>query len=410
MVKYLKNTKINRELLDKKITVFGFVEDFRIFRTKTFIDLRDESGIVQIISLSKKKFNKESLLKVIGRLQLRKEKNTLIEGGDLEILAEEIEVISDCKPIPFQIKNDDFASEELRLKYRYLDLRRRVRQEALRFRHKLFLKIRNFLDTKGFIEIETPILSKSTPEGARDFLVLTRQDKRFFALPQSPQIYKQLLMCSGFERYFQITKVFRDEDQRSDRQPEFTQLDIEMALVDEEAIFNLIEDMIGNVLSELNYKVQLPLRRLSYEEALRKYGVDKPDTRFDMFVEDISKFVKLNSQEDIGADRVLSLKLPKHITAEQISELKEIAKKNGCKKAFFLNLLEGIKIAKNDEELLKKNKINISEKLLNFLSKDDKGLIIMVGSLKKIRTAIGNVRFRLGTMLELVDPNLLNFL
>jgi aspartyl-tRNA synthetase len=273
----------------KEVVLEGWIHSIRSQKKFAFIDLRDRTGFTQVFVSKKEKENErivdslgnEFVLRVKGKVKKRPDPNPKIATGKIEVTAEKIEVLNDCKVLPFNVEEEVKANEDTRLKYRYLDLRRTKMFSNLLLRHKIVKSIRDFFDGEGFLEIETPILSRSTPEGARDYLVPSRKMKgKFFALPQSPQLYKQLLMVAGIDKYFQIAKCFRDEDLRGDRQPEFTQLDLEMSFVEEEDIFNVLEKMIKHVFDKvLKEKIDIPFPRITYSEAMKKYKTDKPDTR-----------------------------------------------------------------------------------------------------------------------------------
>ncbi|MCS7165623.1 MAG: aspartate--tRNA ligase [Candidatus Calescibacterium sp.] len=287
---------IGAKYVNQKVELFGWVNRVRDMGGILFVDLRDRSGIIQLVVDQKKVSNfddlaglsNEDVIRVVGvvRQRPRDKINTRLPTGEYEVDVERIDILSKSDPLPFAINEEDYkeisTDESLRLRYRFLDLRRPRMFRNLYFRHKFIKKIRDFLDENGFIEVETPILSKPTPEGARDFLVPSRlQPGKFYALPQSPQLYKQILMVSGIDRYFQIAKCLRDEDLRADRQPEFTQLDLEMSFIDQEDIFNLIENLLKEVLlSTMGIELQTPFPRISYKIAMEEYLSDKPDLRF----------------------------------------------------------------------------------------------------------------------------------
>ena len=300
-MKTLDNGTLTIKNVGEVVTLHGWVQKKRDLGGVVFIDLRDRSGIVQIVVRDGAEFydlaaslKSESVLKVTGTVSERESKNPNIPTGDIEVEVSELELLNTSKDIPFEISDDTTALEDTRLKYRYLDIRRREVTNNLVTRHKVTMAVRNFLDNEKFIEVETPILCKSTPEGARDYLVPSRVNNgKFFALPQSPQIFKQLLMVGGMERYFQIAKCFRDEDLRADRQPEFTQIDLEMSFVDQDDVMDLTERLVAHVFKEVkDVDVKLPLRRMPYNEAMDKYGSDKPDLRFDMPINDITEVFK----------------------------------------------------------------------------------------------------------------------
>ena len=289
--------------IGQTVTVMGWVDVYRNLGSLIFIDLRDRSGIIQLsfdTDINKDIFEKaatvrnEFVLAAVGKVVKRSSPNDKIPTGMIEIKVEELRILNKSETPPFEIKNETDVKDELRLKYRYLDLRRAPMQQNLMLRHRLVKIARDFYDENGFLEIETPILTKSTPEGARDYLVPSRiHPGKFYALPQSPQLYKQLLMLSGMDRYFQIAKCFRDEDLRADRQPEFTQIDLEMSFVDVDDVISLNEKMIARVFSELMGKeIKLPLRRITWHEAMERFGSDKPDTRFALELVNISEIVK----------------------------------------------------------------------------------------------------------------------
>ena len=291
--------------IGSKITIMGWAAKRRDLGALIFVDIRDRTGLMQVVfdqgSVSEELFDKaetirsEFVLAVTGELVRRSPDtiNTSIPTGEIEVRVEEFKILSESETPPFMIEDNVATSEMLRLKYRYLDLRRPKQQQIILLRHKIAKMARDYFDENGFIEIETPMLCKSTPEGARDYLVPSRvHPGEFYALPQSPQLFKQLLMLSGFDRYFQIAKCFRDEDLRADRQPEFTQIDIEMSFVEEEDVMSVTEGFIAHVFKEIKDKqIALPLKRLPYSEAMDKFGSDKPDTRFGLELIDISDLV-----------------------------------------------------------------------------------------------------------------------
>ena len=285
-MKKINNGQLRKEDAGKTVTLYGWVANKRKMGGMLFVDLRDRWGVTQLII---KDFNetlmKESVIKIVGEVVIRKDKNEYNPTGDIEVITSDVTILAISKTPPFVINDKAEAKEDLRLEYRYLDLRKPRMTKNLVLRHNVIKHARNFLDSEGFLEIETPLLSKSTPEGARDFLVPTRQKGKFFALPQSPQLYKQTLMASGIEKYFQVARAFRDEDSRSDRQPEFTQLDIEMSFINEEDIIELIEKMYKYILGKLGIEIKIPFNRISYADSMEKYGNDKPhvnkDVKFD---------------------------------------------------------------------------------------------------------------------------------
>ncbi len=287
---------LRRENVGNRVTLFGWVRRKRDLGKIIFVDLADREGIVQIVFTedSEDIFEKARALKseyviaVRGKVREREVKNPSIPTGDVEVEAHELKILNFSDVLPFSLEEDVKASEELRLKFRYLDLRREPLQRNIKLRHLASIQTRIYLHNKGFLEIETPFLTRSTPEGARDYIVPSRiYPGKFYALPQSPQLFKQLLMISGFDRYFQIVRCFRDEDLRADRQPEFTQIDIEMSFPDEEQIFELIEGLMVELMALIGKKVETPFPRLSYESAMENYGSDKPDLRISLRIKEL---------------------------------------------------------------------------------------------------------------------------
>jgi len=283
----------------REVTLFGWVHKHRDMGNLVFIDLRDRGGIVQVVAGSAderllqkaKKLKMEYVVGIKGIVKARDEnlRNLQMPTGDIEVHAQELKTLNASAVPPFVVSDPPQATEELRFKHRYLDLRRIAMQRNFKLRHQASQSIRNFLSQKGFYEIETPFLTKSTPEGARDYLVPRRVYKgRFFALPQSPQLFKQMLMVAGFDRYFQIVRCFRDEDLRADRQPEFTQIDIEMSFVSREDVFSLVEDMLASTFALIDVAIERPFPRFTYDESMARYGTDKPDLRFAMTIEDLT--------------------------------------------------------------------------------------------------------------------------
>ncbi len=395
----------------------------------TFIDLRDREGKTQIVFnnelLSEKvleevqKLKSESVIRVVGEVKERSNKNPNIPTGDIEVFAKEIEILNACDTLPFQISGiDDNLSENMRLTYRYLDIRRSKMINNLKMRHRMIMSIRNYMDQAGFLDVDTPILTKSTPEGARDFLVPSRTNPgTFYALPQSPQLFKQLLMIGGVEKYFQIAKCFRDEDLRADRQPEFTQLDIEMSFVEKEDVMNEIEGLAKYVFKnvtgeEANYTFQ----RMPYAEAMDRFGSDKPDLRFAVELKDLSDIVK-NSSFNAFSSTVQNGGLVKAIVAPSanekfsrkiISEYEEYVKTYfGAKGLAYIKLgADGISspIAKflNEDEM--KTIIEKTE------AKTGDVIFIVADKKKVVAAALGALRLRIGKDLDLINKDDFKFL
>jgi aspartyl-tRNA synthetase len=336
--------------IDEEVVLMGWVQKKRNLGGLVFVDLRDKSGICQIVfdtEVSQEAFEKaerlgsEYVIAIKGSVKERESKNPNLPTGNIEIFASELRLLNKSETPPIYIKDDDDVSENLRLKYRYLDLRKPSMQKNLVLRHKVSNIVRNYLSDNGFLEIETPFLTKPTPEGARDYLVPSRVNEgKFYALPQSPQIFKQLLMVSGMDRYFQIVKCFRDEDLRADRQPEFTQIDCEMSFVEIDDVIDIMEKMLQVIFKEtLNVNIELPLPRMSYKEAMDRFGSDKPDIRFGYEIKNVSDIVS-NSDFKVFKDTVSNggsvrginiNKSAESFTRKQISALEEYVKTYGAK-------------------------------------------------------------------------------
>ena len=416
--------------IGETVTLSGWVDTKRNVSTSlTFIDLRDREGKTQIVFnnelLSEKvleevqKLKSESVIRVVGEVKERSNKNPNIPTGDIEVFAKEIEILNACDTLPFQISGiDDNLSENMRLTYRYLDIRRSKMINNLKMRHRMIMSIRNYMDQAGFLDVDTPILTKSTPEGARDFLVPSRTNPgTFYALPQSPQLFKQLLMIGGVEKYFQIAKCFRDEDLRADRQPEFTQLDIEMSFVEKEDVMNEIEGLAKYVFKnvtgeEANYTFE----RMPYAEAMDRFGSDKPDLRFAVELKDLSDIVK-NSSFNAFSSTVQNGGLVKAIVAPNANEKfsrKIISEYEEYVKTYFgAKGLAYIKLGAD----------GISSPIAKFLTEDEMKAIIektqaktgdvifIVADKKKVVvSALGALRLKIGKDLDLINKDDFKFL
>lgn len=411
--------EISNKNIGQNVRINGWVKNIRKLGSLIFIEIKDRFGFIQIVVEQDNKFFDEiyhtpiqSTVCISGIVQKRKNVNNKIKNGDIEIIINDYLIYAKAKTLPISVENDSNVSENIRLKYRYLDLRRENMQDNLVFRSKLLLAIRNFLSKQDFIEIETPCLSKATPEGARDYIVPTRNKANaFYALPQSPQIYKQLLMVAGMMKYFQITRCFRDEDLRADRQPEFTQLDLEMSFTDELKIQTLMENMFKTVLSEvLDIDVKIPFERITYDTAVNMYGSDKPDLRFDLKLNDATKIFS-KTKFRVFLDGIKNNKVIKYIITDklfdktQIETLRKYAKDNKAYDLIYLSLkdknISGSIKNVIEHELI--NKIFASHKIKN-------GTLFMVCDTNEIANqSLGAVRNSLGSMLNLKDPNVLKF-
>ena len=400
------------------VTLNGWVAKVRNLGGLVFIDLRNRSGIIQVVVRPESNYyelanslKSEYVIKVIGKIVERESKNKNIPTGDVEVEVESLELINESKEIPFMITNDTTALEDTRLKYRYLDLRREVLKDNLVTRNKITFATRKFLNGLDFVEIETPILCKSTPEGARDYLVPSRVSKgKFYALPQSPQIYKQLLMVSGFERYFQIAKCFRDEDLRADRQPEFTQIDVEMSFVTEDDVMNLGEKLVQSIFKETNgIDIKLPLLRMKYDDAMELYGSDKPDLRFKMEINDITNCFK-NTEFTIFKNVINEGGIINAIVVKNSSD--KYSRKDLDKLTEFVKTYkaQGLAYLKYNEEVtgsivkvMTEDEINDVKNTLNIENNDL--VLIISGNRKVVKTSLGALRCKLARDLDLINPD-----
>lgn len=414
--------------VNKKVTLSGWCSTRRDHGGVIFIDLRDRYGLTQVVfdpsfnqepHKTAEGLGREDVICVSGIVKHRKKgmENPKLKTGDIEVFIEKIDILSEAETPPLEVDDRIVTNEDTRLKYRYLDLRRSSMQQNFITRHKIVKAVRDYFDSIGFLEIETPILAKSTPEGARDYLVPSRiHAGKFYALPQSPQIFKQLLMVSGFDRYFQIAKCFRDEDLRADRQPEFTQIDAEMSFIDEEDIMEVIEGMLKHIWRViLNRDVKTPFPRLSYDEAISKYGLDKPDARFELHLLDITDIVK-NSNFEVFTKAVKQNGIVKCINAKNcasfsrtvIEELTSFAAIYGAKGLAWMKVTDkGLEssIVKFFDEKVQKELIKATK-----AEKDD--LLLFVGDVnhKIVNDSLGNLRVELAKRLKLIDSNHFNFL
>ena len=427
MKKY-NNAEFSKSDIGKTVTVYGWVNKRRDMGGVIFVDLRDRSGILQVVfnrGFLKQEFaiaealKNEYCIAVTGEIILRDKDmiNPNIQTGEIELMASDLNVLSECDTLPFNVYDEETEiNESVALKYRYLDLRREKLKNNIILRHKIITSAREFLNSQGFLEIETPILCKSTPEGARDYLVPSRINKgSFYALPQSPQIFKQILMVSGFEKYYQIARCFRDEDLRADRQPEFSQIDLEMSFADEEDVFNVTEGMIKQIVKDVKGFELADFPRMTYNEAMDRYGSDKPDTRFELELLDLTKILKDTSMnvfrkniEDGGIAKCLIVKNNgDKYSRTDVEHLTDFVKIYGAKGLAWLKYdndqFNGV-IAKNleDEKL---------EWIKNTYGVDNNDLILIVADKPKIVYAsLGALRVKIARELSLIDEEKLNFL
>ena len=431
-MKGLKRTHRCGELsaanIGEKVTVMGWVQKQRNKGGIIFVDLRDRAGILQIIFeetdcgaehfAKAEKLRSEFVAAVTGRVEKRAGAvNENLVTGEIEVRAESLRILSEAETPPFPIEENSRTKEELRLKYRYLDLRRPDLQRNLMLRSQMTAAVHTFLKEEGFLEVETPILNKSTPEGARDYLVPSRiHPGCFYALPQSPQIFKQLLMCSGYDRYFQIAKCFRDEDLRADRQPEFTQIDLEMSFVDMEDVLDVTERMVAKVCKEtVGLEVSLPLKRMTWDEAMNRFGSDKPDTRFGMELTDVSETVKgcgfgvfTGALEAGGSVRGINVKGQAEMPRKKIDALVEFAKGYGVKGLAYLAVLPDGSYKSSFAKFMTEEELKA---LVTAMGGEPGDLLLFAADkLKLVWSVLGALRVELAKQLGLVDDNQYNFL
>lgn len=416
-------TEVSKTNIKEEVTVMGWVQKSRNKGGIIFVDLRDRSGILQIIFeesevgqegfAKAEKLRSEFVIAVKGTVQARSGGiNENLLTGDIEVYAKEIRILSEAETPPFPIEEDSKTKEDLRLKYRYLDLRRPDLQRNLILRSKVTTMTRQFLDEEGFLEIETPMLTKSTPEGARDYLVPSRvHPGNFYALPQSPQIFKQLLMCSGYDRYFQIVKCFRDEDLRADRQPEFTQIDMELSFVDVDDVIDVNERLLAKIFKEtLGIEVSLPIQRMPYQEAMDRFGSDKPDLRFGMELKDVTEVVKdcefvvfKGAVENGGSVRGINANGQGAMPRKKIDALVEFAKTYGAKGLAYIAIQEDGSIKSSFAKFMKEEEMSALIQAMEGKAGDL--LLFAADKNKVVYDVLGALRVELANQLGLLSKD-----
>ena len=409
------------------VTVMGWVQKSRNKGGIVFVDLRDRSGIIQLIFEESNtgaegfekaaKLRSEFVVAVTGEVTKRSGAvNENLETGDIEVVAKDIRILSESETPPFPIEENSKTKDDLRLKYRYLDLRRPDLQRNLILRSRVATLTRQFLAEEGFLEIETPILNKSTPEGARDYLVPSRvHPGSFYALPQSPQLFKQLLMCSGYDRYFQIAKCFRDEDLRADRQPEFTQIDMELSFVDVDDVIDVNERLLQRMFKLIDVDVQLPIQRITWQEAMDRFGSDKPDTRFGMELQDVTEVVKncgfgvfTGAIENGGSVRGINAKGQGSMPRKKIDKLVDFAKDFGAKGLAYVCINEDGSLKSSFAKFMTEEEMN---GLVTAMAGEPGDLLLFAADKNKVVwDVLGNLRLELAKQMDLLDKNVYNFL
>lgn len=407
------------ENVGQKVTLAGWVQRSRKLGGMTFIDLRDRYGITQLVLeadadaalvATATSLGREYVIQATGEVVERQSRNARMDTGDIEIKLEAINILNKSVTPPFTIEDESDGGEDLRAKYRYLDLRRNPLQKALALRHKLAHEVRNYLDAHNFMEIETPYLIKSTPEGARDFVVPSRMNQgQFYALPQSPQTFKQLLMVAGYDRYFQIVRCFRDEDLRADRQPEFTQIDCEMSFVEQEDVLNMFEGMMRTMFKNvLGVDIPDPMPRMSWYDAMDKYGSDKPDVRFGMTIHEITDKVKgkgFSVLEDAAYVGAIAVPGGAEYTRKQIDELTEWVKRPqvGAKGLIYIKLNADGSVKSSIDKFYSPDELKVIAEAVEAKTGDI--VFVMSGdSNRKVQTMLGVLRIEMGNRLGLRDP------
>ena len=414
--------RVRKEHVGQEVTLKGWVARRRDLGGLIFIDLRDREGIMQLVinpetvsaevMATAESLRSEFVLEVTGKVAAREQANDKLATGSVELHVESLTVLNTAKTTPFEIKDGIEVNDDTRLRYRYLDLRRPEMLENFKLRAKVTHSIRNYLDELEFLDVETPFLSKSTPEGARDYLVPSRVHQgHFYALPQSPQITKQLLMNAGFDRYYQIVKCFRDEDLRGDRQPEFTQVDLETSFLSDQEIQDITEGLIARVMKETKgIDVSLPFPRMKYDDAMALYGVDKPDTRFEMLLQDLTELVKgvdFKVFSEAPAVKAIVVKnAADKYSRKDIDKLTEQAKQHGAKGLAWVKVTDG--------ELsgpVAKFLTDLTSQLTEALQLENNDLVLFVAdTLEVANAALGALRVRLAKELDLIDPDTFNYL
>lgn len=427
LIRSHKCTEVSAKNIGEKVTVMGWVQKRRDLGKLIFVDLRDISGIMQMVfdasNIGEEGFKKaetirnEYVIAVEGTVQKREGAvNENIKSGDIEISAVSLRILSEAETPPFHIEEDSHVKEDLRLKYRYLDLRRPDLQRKMVMRHHVAKATRDFLSDEGFLEIETPMLTKSTPEGARDYLVPSRiHQGNFYALPQSPQIFKQLLMLSGYDRYFQIVKCFRDEDLRADRQPEFTQIDLELSFVDEEKVINVNERLLQKLFKDtLDVDIELPIQRLTYKEAMNRFGSDKPDLRFGIELVDISELVKdcgfkvfSGAIESGGSVRGINAEGLGNLPRRQIDALTDLSKTFGAKGLAYIVMNEDGTYKSSIAKFFTEEELAGIVKALN--GKPGDLLLFCADKNSVVYSTLGNLRLEIANRLDLLDNKVYKF-
>ena len=414
--------------IGETVTIMGWVQKNRNKGGLVFVDVRDRSGIIQVVCEEEKtdaaliekaaKLRSEYVIAVVGKVEKRSGAvNENLATGEIEVVPEELRVLSESETPPFPIEENSKTKEEIRLKYRYLDLRRPDMQRNLMMRSKVATLTRQFLADEGFMEIETPILIGSTPEGARDYLVPSRiHHGHFYALPQSPQLFKQILMCSGCDRYFQIAKCFRDEDLRADRQPEFTQIDMELSFVDVDDVIDVNERLLAKLFKEvLGEEVTLPIPRMTWQEAMDRYGSDKPDTRFGMELQDVTEVVKdcefvvfKGAIEQGGTVRGINAKGQGSMPRKKIDKLVSFAKDYGAKGLAYIAIQEDGTVKSSFAKFMKEEEMNA---LIQTMGGENGDLLLFAADKNKVVWAVlGALRLELARQMELLDKSEYKFL
>ncbi|MBW3015375.1 aspartate--tRNA ligase [Candidatus Woesearchaeota archaeon] len=401
--------ELNRKHIGKEVRLAGWVDSIRTHGGVNFINIRDRYGVTQIIIDEKtsKELKQEYVIQVTGKVKKRPSPNKNISTGEIEIESKELKILNKCDTLPLDLSGAVESTDETRLKYRYLDLRKPENANKLIFRHKVVTATRDFLNKNSFLEIETPMLVKATPEGARDYLVPSRVNPgQFYALPQSPQLYKQILMVAGFDRYYQVARCLRDEDLRADRQPEHTQVDLEMSFVSQEDIRDLVEELMKHIFKEVKGIKLDKFPVFAYEEAMKRFGSDKPDIRFSLELKDVTEIAKKSSFKVFNqAEHVVGLVVDKDFSRKELDKLTDVAKTYKAKGLAYVKVLKdkfdtgSAKFLTDIEQYLRKE----------LKLKEGQTVLFIADKKKTAQTALGNVRLALRDKLKLVKPDTFKF-
>jgi len=400
--------ELNSDNIKEEVTLCGWVDSIRTHGGVNFVSLRDRFGITQLVMDDVKELKNESVIQVSGEVRQRPNPNKNIPTGEIEIESKEMNILNTAEPLPMDISGKIESTDEIRLKYRYLDLRQKKNMDKMLLRHNATIATHEFMNDNGFIHVETPLLIRATPEGARDFIVPSRLHKgQIYSLPQSPQLYKQISMVAGFDRYYQVAKCLRDEDLRQDRQPEFTQIDFELSFVEQEDVMEISENLISHIFEKVNdVKLNIPFPKMTYEESMRNYGIDKPDLRFDMKLIDVTEIANKSDFKVFSAELVKALVAKKEFSRKECDKLTDHVKVYKAKGLVYLKY-DGEKLEGPAAKFLS---VDIQKELIAATKiQKDETMFVIADSWDTCNDAMAHLRLHLGKTMELFDPKELNF-